>query len=154
MLTSHVKPIKGLYIVIYIVTSMWENLFLLRSNLISLIEGNKSESMCQNCYVHNRNEVPKRVRLDSNKLTRKTDKTRVWMHAAVPRDQIWSDMHATGVPLHAFVGVHARTMRGRNVCTSRVTIIGTPRHTYTPLRILLWNEHWKLHDFDFRRILL
>jgi len=38
-------------------------------------------------------------------------------------------------------------------CTSRVTIIGTQRHTYTPLRMLLWNSDWKFHNFDFRCVI-
>lgn len=77
--------------------------------------------MCQNFYVRNHFKFPKRVRLESRhrrtgarRQERPTKPTRLDARCR----SAWSDMHATGVPLHAYVGVHART-RGRIVCAPR-----------------------------------
>lgn len=117
--------------------------------------------MCQNFYVRNHFKFPKRVRLASlasrRATTRKTDKTdafgctlpfRVIRYARNRRA-------VTRVRRRARAYTWAHRMRSPR-CTSRVTIIGTPRHTDTPRpqrraslrRVVLRNRDWKLHDFD------
>jgi len=143
------------YIVIYTVTSISENLYWIS------VKFNKSKMkwkwmMCQNFYVRNH------FKFQNAQFKRTGDKkgrqnafgcTLPFRMIRYARNRPDAARRAvTRIRRRARAYTWAHRMHSPR-CTSRVTIIDTRRHTYTPLCMLLWNSDWKLHTFDFRCVI-